>query len=43
MNEISMSKLGPSQEERPFIMKVEPKTTGKIVVYSTGKKHKNKN
>jgi hypothetical protein len=37
MNEISRNRLSPFQEERPFIIKVEPKTTGKVAVYSTGK------
>jgi hypothetical protein len=32
MNEINRNKLGPFQEERPFIMKVEPKASHKIVV-----------
>jgi hypothetical protein len=37
MNEINRNKLGPFQEERPFVIKVETKKTGKIVIYSTGK------
>ena len=37
MTEISRNKLGPFQEGRLFIIKVEPKTTGKIAIYSTGK------
>ena len=35
MNEINRNKLGSSQEERPFIMKVEPKITGKQLENNT--------
>jgi len=31
MNEISRNKLGPFQEERPFIIKVEPKQLAKLL------------
>jgi hypothetical protein len=35
MNEINRNKLGSSQEERPFIMKVELKITGKQLENNT--------
>jgi hypothetical protein len=40
MNEIGRNKLGPFQEERPFVIKVEPKQLAKLLYIALGNNKK---